>query len=103
VGYPVTVKSISGTQAILALLVLLFLILQYVLWLGDFSHLRLMQLESAVLSQQEANNKLEQRNQRLRAEVIDLKQGTAALEERARMQLGMIKKGEVFFQVIESE
>jgi cell division protein FtsB len=99
----VTAKSISGTQAILALLVLLFLMLQYTLWLGDFGHLRLMQLESAVALQQKANNKLEQRNLRLRAEVIDLKQGTAALEERARMQLGMIKEGEVFFQVIEPE
>ena len=98
-----TAKSISGTQAILALLVLLFLTLQYTLWLGDFSHLRLMKLESAVALQQKANNKLEQRNLRLRAEVIDLKQGTAALEERARMQLGMIKEGEVFFQVIEPE
>lgn len=101
VRYSITAKSISGTRAIPAFLVLLFLVLQYTVWLGDFGYLRLLQLEGAVSSQQGANNKLEQRNQRLRAEVIDLKQGTAALEERARMQLGMIKEGEVFFQVLE--
>jgi len=103
VGNSITMNSISGSKVILTSLVLLFLLLQYTIWLGDFGYFRLVQLESTILLQQEANNKLEQRNQRLRADVIDLKQGTAALEERARMQLGMIKEGELFFQVIEPE
>ena len=101
VGCVDTTKGISGLNVVLASLALLFVVLQYTVWLGDFGYLRLIQLGNAVLAQQNANDKLEQRNRLLRAEVIDLKQGTAALEERARMQLGMIKENEVFFQVIE--
>ena len=88
-------------RLVLALLILLFVALQYAVWLGDFGYLRLNQLHAAILSQQNENVGLEKRNQRLRAEVIDLKQGTAALEERARSQLGMIKENETFYQIIE--
>lgn len=88
-------------RAILASLALMFLALQYTVWLGDFSYVRLTALKGAVLLQEDANAALEKRNQRLRADVIDLKRGTDALEERARVQLGMIKEGEMFFQVIE--
>jgi cell division protein FtsB len=89
-------------RVVLASLILLFLLLQYVLWLGDFSYLRLSALDSAVAAQEDANVLLEKRNERLRAEVVDLKRGTDALEERARVQLGMIKEGEIFFQIVES-
>lgn len=86
----------------MASLILLFLLLQYILWIGDFGYLRLTSLDRVVAAQQDANTLLEKRNQRLRAEVIDLKRGTDALEERARVQLGMIKEGEVFYQIVES-
>ena len=89
-------------RVVLASLILLFLLLQYVLWLGDFSYLRLSALDGAVAVQEDANVLLEKRNERLRAEVVDLKRGTDALEERARVQLGMIKEGEIFFQIVES-
>ncbi len=91
----------GGMRAILALLALMFLALQYTVWLGDFGYVRLTALQAAVMVQEDTNAALEKRNQRLRADVIDLKRGTDALEERARVQLGMIKEGEVFFQVIE--
>lgn len=90
-------------RVVLASLVLLFVVLQYTIWLGDFGYVRLNQLQSAVDGQEQVNQGLAQRNQRLQAEVIDLKQGTAALEERARSQLGMIKEDETFYQVIEPE
>lgn len=90
-------------RILLASLLLAFIGLQYSVWLGDFGYVRLNQLHDAIVSQQNENVILEKRNQRLRAEVIDLKQGTAALEERARSQLGMIKQNETFYQVIEKD
>ena len=50
--------------------------------------------------QKKVNQQTQQRNAILDAEVRDLKQGTAAIEEHARSELGMIKPGEVFFQVV---
>lgn len=85
----------------LAILLALFLGLQFNLWLGDFGLVRYWQLEKQVDAQAKANEQLRARNRQLQAEVFDLKHGTDALEERARSQLGMIKKGEEFYQVIE--
>lgn len=87
----------------LAVLAVMFLGLQYSLWLGDFGLVRYWQLEERVQAQRQVNERLEARNEQLQAEVIDLKHGTDALEERARSQLGMIKEGEEFYQVIEEE
>ena len=92
----------GGSRFILASLTLLFLLLQYSVWLGDFGFLRLAALDNAVAAQERDNVQLEKRNQRLRADVIDLKRGTDALEERAREQLGMVRQGEVFFQILET-
>ena len=88
-------------RLILAALLALFVGLQYSIWLGDFGYLRLDQLREAVSNRIEDNARFEARNLRLQAEVIDLKQGTAALEERARSQLGMVKKDEVFYQIVD--
>ena len=60
------------------------------------------ELESQVAQQTEKNDQLKARNQTLRAEVIDLKTGSEAIEERARAELGMIKNDEIFVQVIEA-
>ena len=88
-------------RIILASLIVLFVALQYSVWLGDFGYIRLNQLRDTVSHQKQENKSLEQRNLHLQAEEVDLKQGTAALEERARSQLGMIKENETFYQVIE--
>lgn len=89
-----------GLKSILAILIVLFLLLQYRLWLGTGGLIRLWQINQAVELQQLENSKLEERNLALEAEVIDLKRGLEAVEERARSELGMIKKGETFVQIV---
>lgn len=81
--------------------VILIALLQYPLWLGKGSWLIVWGLNRQVSVQQEKNNELHARNDTLDAEVRDLKSGRAAIEERARSELGMIRQDEVFFQVID--
>ena len=78
----------------------LIVLIQYPLWLGKGGWLRAWQLEQDVSRQQAKNAQLETRNGALGAEVRDLKQGTEAIEERARYELGMIRPDEVFFQIV---
>jgi cell division protein FtsB len=75
-------------------------LLQYPLWFGKGGWLRVWSLERQVQEQKLANAALSQRNGALDAEVRDLKQGSEAIEERARYELGMIKQDEVFFQAV---
>lgn len=82
-------------------LLTLIVLLQYPLWLGKGSWLRVFDLERQLKAQQAANAALRSRNAQLAAEVRDLKTGYDALEERARYELGMIRDDEVFFQVLE--
>jgi cell division protein FtsB len=89
-------------RAVTLILVVLLLLLQYPLWLGKGSWLKVWDLNRQVEVQQRVNQQTKTRNSLLDAEVRDLKQGTAAFEERARSELGMIKRDEVFFQVIEN-
>ncbi len=89
-------------KALTLIFVILIALLQYPLWLGKGSWLRVWELNRHVSEQQEKNTALKARNDMLDAEVRDLKSGKAAIEERARSELGMIKQDEVFFQVIES-
>jgi cell division protein FtsB len=84
------------------LLVALILALQYPLWLGKGSWLRVWEVDRELSSQKDATQKLKARNASLDAEVRDLKQGYEAIEERARSELGMVKRDEVFFQVLDS-
>lgn len=79
----------------------LVLLLQYSLWFGNGGLLRVWQLNQSVEKQKAENAELKERNEALEAEVRDLKKGLEAIEERARTDLGMIKKDETFFQVIE--
>lgn len=90
-------------KALIAILIVLLLILQYKLWFGDGNMREVWQLQSAIEEQKKENDSLRERNAALEAEVQDLKQGLEAIEERARSELGMIKKGETFYQIIESE
>jgi cell division protein FtsB len=88
-------------KAIISSLVILFVLLQFKLWFGEGSVMDVWQLKDAIAKQQATNAQLKERNQALIAEVNDLKQGLDAIEERARSELGMIKKGETFYQVVE--
>ncbi|PKO46010.1 MAG: cell division protein FtsB [Betaproteobacteria bacterium HGW-Betaproteobacteria-22] len=88
-------------KALTLIFVILIALLQYPLWLGKGSWLRVWDLNRQVTQQQEKNEVLILRNETLNAEVRDLKAGRAAIEERARSELGMIKQDEVFYQVIE--
>ena len=85
----------------LGLLVLLAL-LQFQLWFGVGNVPSAMKLKHQVELQQAENASLAKRNAALAAEVVDLKQGTAAIEERARTELGMVKKGETFYQIVQA-
>ena len=80
-------------------LVALIALLQYPLWLGKGGWLKVWDMDRQLQSQRDANQKLEQRNAGLDAEVRDLKNGYEAIEERARYELGLVKDGEVFVQV----
>lgn len=90
-------------KVLIAILIFLLLILQFKLWFGDGNMRELWQLQSRIEEQKTENQKLRDRNLALEAEVKDLKQGLEAIEERARNELGMIKKDETFFQIIEKD
>ncbi|WP_255989431.1 cell division protein FtsB [Chitinolyticbacter albus] len=83
------------------LLALLIALLQWPLWIGKGSWLRVWQLDQQLAERHAENDKLRERNAALAAEVQDLKTGTDAIEERARNELGMIRKDEVFFQILD--
>ena len=86
---------------LLLLLALLLASLQYKLWFGNGGQNEVEALRVQVARQEAENLKLQQRNEALKAEVEDLKSGEAAVEERARSELGMVKPGETFYRVIE--
>ncbi len=75
-------------------------ILQYRLWLSDGGVRELARMQDAVSQQRTQNAALVERNGQLAAEVRDLKTGMAALEERARSELGMIASNETYYQVV---
>ncbi len=80
----------------------LIVLVQYPLWLGKGGWMHAWEAGQKLAAQRAHNQQLELRNASFAAEVRDLKQGTDAIEERARYELGMVKKNEVFFQVVES-
>ncbi|HXA47034.1 MAG TPA: cell division protein FtsB [Burkholderiaceae bacterium] len=77
----------------------LLLLIQYPLWLGKGGWLRTWDLDRQVVAAQKKNDELKARNAKLASEVSDLKDGTGAVEERARLELGMIKNDEIFVQI----
>jgi len=76
-------------------------LLQYPLWLGKGGWLKVWEYDRQLQQQKEVTRKLEIRNAGLDAEVRDLKQGYEAIEERARFELGMVRKDEIFVQIPE--
>jgi cell division protein FtsB len=90
-------KILAGVLAALIVLI------QYPLWLGKGGWVRAWRLEQDLSKEVAKNQNLENRNAGFAAEVRDLKQGTEAIEERARFELGMVRKDEVFFQVVDEK
>jgi cell division protein FtsB len=81
----------------------LILLIQVPLWLGKGGWLRAWEVERQVDAARDKNGKLEVRNGGLAAEVKDLKTGTDAVEERARYELGLVRKDEVFVQIVDEK
>ncbi len=90
-------------RAVIGILFALLVLLQYRLWVGEGSLAEVHNLKEEIVTQQQELEQLRQRNRALAAEVQDLKHGLDAIEERARSELGMIRKGETFYQIIEPE
>ena len=88
-------------KKLLLLLIVLLVYLQYQLWFGDGSLQDVWELRQEVEMQRQENLELRERNAALQAEVTDLRQGLDAIEEHAREDLGMVKEGETFYQVVE--
>ena len=90
-------------RLIMLCLAALLLTIQYPLWLGKGGWLRVADLDKQVTVARKKTNELKARNDKLSSEVQDLKEGTGAVEERARYELGMIKENEIFIQVLEPD
>jgi len=90
-------------KSVIIIMSVLLLLLQYKLWFGDASVRDVLELKETIQEQQSNNEVVKQRNAVLAAEVEDLKTGLEAIEERARSELGMIKKDETFIHIVESE
>ena len=80
-------------------LLLLLALVQAELWAGNGGRSHVVQLQSQLQSQQQANEASRLRNQRLAAEVNDLKEGLEMVEEQARSELGMVKPDEILVQL----
>jgi len=89
------VKPLALTLAALIALI------QYPLWLGKGSWLRVWEVDRQIRAQHEVNRQLQTRNRALDAEVRDLKVGLDAVEERARSELGMVRHNEIYFQLLD--
>ncbi len=83
------------------ILLLLLFGLQYALWMGDKNVFDLRRLQNTVEAVQIENEQLSRRNDKLLAEVIDLKEGGEMVETLARSELGLIKEGETFYQIVD--
>ncbi|MFV9615785.1 MAG: cell division protein FtsB [Gammaproteobacteria bacterium] len=90
-------------KIIVFVLLVLLIWLQYKIWLQDGGIPEVIQLQHEIEEVKTEVGKLQERNSSLDAEVKDLKKGLDAIEERARSEMGMIKEGEVYYQVIEPE
>ncbi len=90
-------------KILIGVLIIILIGLQYKLWFGDGSLSEVVQLSRELEAQKEKLHQLEERNRVLEAQVLDLQNGFDAFEEKARNDLGMIKQGETFIQLIPGE
>ncbi|MDM8567075.1 cell division protein FtsB [Candidatus Halobeggiatoa sp. HSG11] len=81
--------------------ILLLISLQYSLWYGKGGYQEYAALQQTVELQRQTNSKLKARNDKIETEITELKQGFLTIERYAREELGMIKQGEVFYQIVE--
>jgi len=88
-------------RALAFLLLSLLLLIQYPLWLGKGGWFRVWEIETELQAQRVVNDQRRMRNAALEAQVRDLRTGSDAVEEIARAELGMLKKGEIFVQISE--
>ncbi len=91
-----------STRVLAGVLLLLFVLLQYALWAGKNSVLDLVRLRSTLEDLTTQNQSLRDRNDRLHADVVDIKSRLSAIEAQARSELGFLKPGETYYQVIET-
>ena len=89
-------------RMVASVLFFLLILLQAKLWFGGHGVFQLWSLQGNIEQARERNEGLVHRNETLHAQVTELKQGSEALEERARSQLGFIKEGETFYRVVPS-
>jgi cell division protein FtsB len=90
-------------RLLIVVLTVVLALLQARLWLSNGGLREVWRLETEVARHVDENQRLAARNSALEAEVLDLKQGLAAAEERARTELGMIRAGETFYQITPAE
>lgn len=88
-------------KSLVIALIILLIVLQYKLWYNPSGIREVFRLKESIALLKKDNENLKMRNLQLEADVQDLKQGSEAIEERARNDLGMVRKGEVFYQIIE--
>lgn len=88
---------------ILPVLIALLVGLQYRLWVGEGSYAEISRLQADIQIQRAENDKMRERNRVLAVEVEELKSGLDSIEERARLEMGMIKKGETFYMLVEKD
>jgi len=89
-----------AVKIIIPLIIMLIVHLQYRLWVGDGSIAQINQYQQELDELKQEVDEKNQRNEALRAEVLDIQKGQEAIEERAREELGMIKEDETFFQIV---
>jgi cell division protein FtsB len=89
----------SSTKVIMLVLGVLLAVLQYQLWFGAGGVTSIRVLNQSIATQTVSNDRLAERNRAVTADINDLQHGQQATEERARSQLGMIKQGEVYYQI----
>lgn len=90
-------------KIIILILLVLLVMLQYRVWLGEGGLPEVLKLQTEISAADQDVERLQERNKALDAEVLDLKTGLQAIEERARNELGMIRKDEVYYQVIDDK
>jgi len=96
----IELPSLRPARLMIGVLIALLLMLQWSIWFGAPDAFDALSLRAQIADQRIQNEGLSERNQALGAEVRDLKQGSEAVEERARSDLGMVRKDETFYQVV---
>ncbi len=95
----ITLPAVPWGRWLLMLALLVFAWAQLRLWVGTGGVRDILRIQHAVVAQKQENRRLLERNRVLRAEVLDLKTGTTAIEEHARLDLGMVRNNETFYMI----